>query len=383
MFLQSLSLQNLLSFRDTQVELGPLTVLIGPNGSGKSNLIEAIGLLQAAPRDLNRAIIRGGGAAAWIWKGNGSATTAELECAFHFEGSVSPAYRLSFSSIEQALVVEEEELFGTPATKAGEKVSYVKRDRGEFRLCHFKEDAKSGQISSGESILAAYKNPADPTPITRLGRNLSAIRIYREFATGPYSQVRNGISSSVPKSHLEEDGSNLAAVLHELNFNDGLPRIREYLRQLSDRFEDVKTRLEAGVIQTYLKERGLSGNISALRLSDGTLKLLCLLAVLCNPDPLPMVCIEEPEAGLHPDALKIVATGLIEASRRMQIIVTTHSENLVDHLSDHPENVVVCERDGDEGTQFNRLSREKLGEWLEHYSLGELWKKGEIGGRRW
>src|SRR5579863_4211726 len=123
--------------------------------------------------------------------------------------------------------------------------------------------------------------------------------------------------------------------------------------------------------------------LSAIRMSDGTLKFLALLAALFHPQPPPLMCIEEPELGLHPDALQIVADALLEASEKMQLIVTTHSDALIDALTDKPETVLVCERDFDNGTQMKRLSRKELTDWLEHYSLGELWRKGEIGGGRW
>ena len=113
--------------------------------------------------------------------------------------------------------------------------------------------------------------------------------------------------------------------------------------------------------------------------SDGTLKLLCLMAILCDHDPPPLVCIEEPEIGLHPDALMLVAEALKEASSRMQIVVTTHSDALVDYFSDKPEAILVCERDADESTQFKRLRRDQLQEWLEDYTLGDLWRRGEVG----
>jgi predicted ATPase len=123
--------------------------------------------------------------------------------------------------------------------------------------------------------------------------------------------------------------------------------------------------------------------LSAIRISDGTLKFLSLLAALFHPRTPPLMCIEEPEVGLHPEALQLVAEALLEASESMQLIVTTHSDALVDSLSDRPETVLVCERGFDNGTQMRRLSKEHLKEWLEHYSLGQLWRKGEIGGGRW
>ena len=129
--------------------------------------------------------------------------------------------------------------------------------------------------------------------------------------------------------------------------------------------------------------RSLSQPTPSNRLSDGTLKFLCLLAVLLNPQPPPLICIEEPELGLHPDALSLVAEALAEASERTQLIVTTHSPALVDAFSGRPEAVVVCERVSHGASELRRLSRKQLDIWLERYSLGELWRKGEIGGNRW
>src|SRR5260370_30286966 len=91
-------------------------------------------------------------------------------------------------------------------------------------------------------------------------------------------------------------------------------------------------------------------------LSDGTLKSLCLMAVLFDPNPARLVCIEEPESGLHPDALNLVGDALREASSRMQVVVTTHSDALVDRFGDEPEHVVVCERHIVESNRFRLLS---------------------------
>jgi predicted ATPase len=122
--------------------------------------------------------------------------------------------------------------------------------------------------------------------------------------------------------------------------------------------------------------------IPATRLSDGTLRYLCLLAILCDPNPPPLICIEEPELGLHPDILPKVADLLRAASARTQIIVTTHSDILVDSMTDTPDAVVVCSKQHGE-TTLERLKPDDLREWLEKYRLGQLWMKGEIGGTRW
>ena len=112
------------------------------------------------------------------------------------------------------------------------------------------------------------------------------------------------------------------------------------------------------------------------------MRWLALLVILLVPNPPPLVCIEEPELGLHPDVLPKLAELLVSASERMQLVVTTHSDILIDALSDHPEAVIICDKD-ENGTRFTRLDPTELKDWLDEYSLGELWRKGELGGNRW
>lgn len=129
-----------------------------------------------------------------------------------------------------------------------------------------------------------------------------------------------------------------------------------------------------------MRERLLQRAIPGTRLSDGTLRFLCLLIILCHPAPPPIVGIEEPELGMHPDLLPTVAELLIQASERSQLIVTTHSDLLVSQFTERPEAVVVCDR-GPDGTFFRRLKPGRLGE--EDLALGAQWLKGQIGGTRW
>ena len=106
---------------------------------------------------------------------------------------------------------------------------------------------------------------------------------------------------------------------------------------------------------------------------------MALLATLLHPSPPPLVCIDEPELGLHPDAVLDVGRMLVEASERMQLIVTTHSDALVSALSDDVQSVVVCERPG-AGTELRRLDPDELATWLGEYGLGDVWRMGALGG---
>jgi predicted ATPase len=381
MLLSSITLKNLLSFKSATLEMRPLNVLIGPNGSGKSNFIEAIGLLQAAPVDLNRAIMQGGGVREWIWRGSEEiASSASIECTVtDAPDSIPYRYQLEFREHPQGLWIETERFQNAALGPHQEPIVYFERKAEEVSF----PPAGKGQMSMQESVLRSYRNPADLTPITRLGRNFERLRIYHEFQTGPRAQTRWGISPGAVKEFLEDGGANLAAVLHEMQFKGSIDRVGESMREVCERYRAVRVHEEGGVFRAYIVEDGIREPVPAIRLSDGTLKFLCMLTVLLNENIPPLICIEEPELGLHPDAVRLIARVIVEASHRTQLIVTTHSETLIDELSDQPEAVVVCEYDAGSGTRFERLSKKRLEGWLDRYSLGEIWRKGEIGGNRW
>ena len=154
-----------------------------------------------------------------------------------------------------------------------------------------------------------------------------------------------------------------------------------YLKMFYAGAEDILTTISGGLIDLRIEEDN-GASIPASRLSDGTLRWLTLLAILLHPEPPPLVCIEEPELGLHPDMIQPLAKLLLAASERMQLVVTTHSDDLIDELSDTPDAVIVCEK-GSVGSQFKRLDTGQLSDWLKRYRLGQLWRTGEIGGNRW
>lgn len=180
-----------------------------------------------------------------------------------------------------------------------------------------------------------------------------------------------------PNNVLTEDGRNLGLVLNRLSRSlEVKQRLLEALRNLYAGLSDFHVNIEYGTVQVFLQEGNVS--VPATRLSDGTLRYLCLLAVLCDPSPPPLVCIEEPELGLHPDVLPDLAALLRDTSERCQLIVTTHSYTLVDALTETPESVVVCEKLGGQ-TRMERLNGDDLRDWLERHRLGELWRMGELG----
>lgn len=182
---------------------------------------------------------------------------------------------------------------------------------------------------------------------------------------------------------LSRSGDNLCRVLQRLQ---GRPEIwKSFLEHLQDVYPNVRAlrvSTEAGKLSLYADEA--HGSTHAARLSDGTLKYICLLAALLDPHQPTLLAIDEPDNGLHPDAISGMARLLEEAAQRFPVVVTTHSFMLVDCVAD-PLSIVVCERPED-GTTLRRLTSADLSRWREVYeeaTVGELWTRGHIGGTRW
>ena len=206
---------------------------------------------------------------------------------------------------------------------------------------------------------------------------MGAIRTFREWTFGRYVPIRQPQPADLPEDHLLPDSRNLALVLNQIEHVSSA-LLEQLLRQFFPRFKRMSTKVSGGTVQFYLHETGFSTPIPATRLSDGTIRFIALLATLLSPSPPPLVCIEEPELGLHPDAVALLADLLVDASERMQLVVTTHSDALVSALTNHPDSIVACERPG-AGTVLRRLDAAKLDGWLEEYRLGDLWRMGDLG----
>jgi predicted ATPase len=386
--IHSLTPKNFLSFGPDHpgIELQALNVFIGPNGSGKSNLIEAISLMRSAPEDMRAVTRKGGGVAEWIWKGaaNGAASVDwVVRCP---KGPEPLRHVVSFRSVAQSFSLDDERVEDAERRAGQEDVSFYYRyqhghpsvitvGNGQRRIAR-------ETIDLDRSILAKRRDPETYPELAWLAQNYEQIRIYREWTFGRNTVFREPQRADMRNDALEEDFSNLGLFLNRLktHFPVAKKAILDNLKDLYDGIVDFEVFIQGGTVQVFFTEDDYV--IPATRLSDGTLRYLCLLAILCDPEPPPLICIEEPELGLHPDIIPKVADLLRAASKRTQLIVTTHSDILVDSMTDTPDAVVVCSKQHGE-TTLERLNPDDLREWLEKYRLGQLWMKGEIGGTRW
>lgn len=387
MLIHSLKLTNFLSFGSDSkpIELGPLNVLIGPNGSGKSNLIEAMTLMQWAPMELNTPISVGGGVREWLWKGAEVVPTASLEAVVEYrEGAVPLRYRLAFTEKSQRFELADERIESSEA-RAGERqpsLHYGYEDgRPTLIVQGHRRELDRNDLHPEHSILSQRKDPDQYPELTYLGEAFKGIRVYREWSLARHSSPRQPQKADLPNDHLTEGASNLGLVVNRLCKEPAVKRrLLQELRELYEGIEDLHVFIEGGTVQVFISEGPFA--VPAARLSDGTLRYLCLLTILCHPNPPALICIEEPELGLHPDVLSSLARLLRRASGRTQLIITTHSDILVDALAETPEAIVVCEKH-EGATSMRRLGRDELSTWLEKYSLGELWLRGDLGGTRW
>jgi predicted ATPase len=404
--IESLKLDGLLSFAPgtPTLELKPLNVVIGPNGSGKSNFIEAIELLHAAPTALASAVRDGGGIREWLWKGNGT-RAASIDA--RLKGTKSSLrYLLQLSEdgsglrplVSDELLEEAERDTKRPEAKdvyfyyrfqngrpvlnalpsATEKVMDAFVPNPLMANERITRSLRREDLKADESVLSQRKDPELYPELTWCGVQFSKIQTFREWSFGRYAELRKSQPADLPNDVLLPDARNLGLLINRLELTDAGPQLDEVLRRFLPRFHGVKTRVEAGTVQIFLQEKGLKSAVSATRLSDGTMRFLAMATLLLMPNPPPLICIDEPELGLHPDALSLIAELLLEARERTQLIVTTHSDALVSALTSEIDSVVVCENNG--GTKLSRLDAGALDHWLDKYRLGDLWRMGELGG---
>lgn len=399
MLIQNIKVSGLLSFGPKGIDLPmrKLNVLIGANGSGKSNFLEVINLFKVAPlpmKSISGPIMDAGGMEEWLWKGDWAPDDeclAQVEVVVSGPDDIDLRHAVLFGAENHSVWIAEERIETAKPRRGQKKVDpiYFKNVLGA-RFYDFVDQTNpqkgmrkvpASEIAANASILAQVRDPGRYKVFAYLEREYFRIQLYRDCSFGPHAPMRKAARSDERHDQLARDGDNLASVVAGMSGSLRKQAMLE-LQTLYPGIQGIHTRpVGNGKLQLYLEEAN-EVEIPASRLSDGTLRFLALLVILLNPKPASVTVIEEPELGLHPDVIPQVARLLKEASERTQLVVTTHSRALVDCLGDDPESVIVCEKHEGESV-FERLDGERMKVWLDKYSLGELWSKGELGGNRW
>ena len=332
-------------------EFGSLNVLIGPNGAGKSNLLDLFRMMEAlAHRRLQLFVAREDGPEALLHRGRKHTPEMEVEVAFP-----DLAYRAGLTAVGEHLVFTREE-------------------------------TGLGWVGSGhyESELET-KERTEENPFLRFLREaMLDWRVYHLHDTALSAGVRQ---AQPVRDHLQlhADGSNLAPFLRHIRERhpEDYRQILDTVRLAAPYVDDFLYREEPGerVELEWLERDGEPGRICGPRqLSDGTIRFACLATLLLQPTHMQpsTILIDEPELGLHPAAITALGALLKRASEARQVIVSTQSVDLLNEVQ--PDDIVVAER-RDGASVFRRLDLDQLAEWLDDYSLGELWMMNTFGGR--
>jgi len=393
--IERISVKNLLSFGNegVDIKLEPLNILIGPNASGKSNLLRALSIFHYAPSDISRAFAETDGPEEWPWKGLSQFADSQIAATISAGGkgighiiniSIAPFMGTQLSS-ETVLMHDDPKLFPDSPPKVlydyrKGRAKYLGKD---LDLSAFSDQTTTpiSRSFSSQSVLEVLKSPAEYAELRLLSMAYLLIGLYRGWTLSADFPPKRSQPTSQRGQMLQADASNLAMVILNLqNHHSGaFKTIEEDLKAIYPGVRGITVDVENNRAIILIHEKGLRKPVPAMLLSDGLLRYLCLLVVLRNPLVSSLIAIEEPEIGLHPDAILHLADILKASSKDKQIIITTHSDILVSQMTDIPEAVIVCERD-ENGTKMARLEPEKLGKWLRDEYLGQIWLSGGIGG---
>lgn len=360
--LDRLTIKGFKSIRSLEdFELKALNILIGGNGAGKSNFIDIFRMLQAmVNQSLVAFILGGGGASDFLF--NGPKETKNIEALFHF-GWNDYAFELEPTADEKFLIKTEKQKYDQGSWK------YINSGALESKLNEKKEERSlvwQGAPGVGYYVYQAVSNWT----------------VYHFHDTSKTASMRKP-EIVEDFARLRSEASNIAPFLHALRSNDSsaYEQIVETVRLVTPFFDDFLLRPkffgEKEKVNLSWKQKGSDYPMQPYHLSDGTIRFICLATALLQPDPPSTILIDEPELGLHPYAIEILAELIQAASQRTQVVISTQSPALVDYFL--PEAVIVVNRD-DGASTFRRLDAESLTGWLEDYSLGDLWRKNIVAG---
>lgn len=345
-----------------ELKLGAINVVIGPNGSGKSNFIGVFSFLHSIREGhLQEYVTKAGGADKVLYFG--SKVTKKLHIHVSFQAGVNQ-YEIELQP------TDADELVPT-----SEKVYFWRKEMyGQPYYDFLYKAGKEAGISSPEgSRIGNYVR-------SHLGR----WRLYHFHDTSASAPMKKTADLN-DNRYLRPDGSNIAAFLYylRLKHEDSYNLIRRSVQRMAPFFDDFllePQKLNPEKIRLEWRHKGSESYFDASSLSDGTLRFIALTTLFLQPELYrpSVILVDEPELGLHPYAIALLAAMIKQASTKTQVIVSTQSSLLLDHFQ--PEDVLVANRiDG--GTQFTRPDSSKLEIWLRDYSLGQLWEKNELGGR--
>jgi len=369
--IRKISINGYKSIRELrEFELRDLNVIIGANGSGKSNLVQVFQMLMAMSRKgLQKFILENGGADNFLY--NGPQHTPSISMEFEFEshsdyrqGSNYYRFDLTPTVDDTFLVIEERKYVTTNWRPYG----------GPSLESRLEDEREEPSATGGHGVgYFVYESIA----------NWMVYHFHDSSSTAPmrrYEIIEDNAT-------LRSNGGNIAPFLLKLKTGNKFPApsyykdivnaVRLVIPFFDDFRLDVINKGEKDVVRLGWQQKGSDFPMQPYHLSDGSIRFICLATALLNPFPPSVIVIDEPELGLHPEAIRILGELIRDAAKRTQIIVATQSPLLLDQFS--IEDIVVVNRKEGQSV-FERLQRAYFDEWLNNYSVGELWSRNIIAG---
>ncbi|MBL7190438.1 AAA family ATPase [bacterium] len=364
--LERIQVEGFKSIKNLDLKFSEINVLIGANGAGKSNFVSLYKMINnIIEENLQLYISKSGGSNSILHYG--SKNTSYIVVIQYFEDDSKNEFKYYYSLTNAApdtlVFTNEEVTFFDKSTRK----TYASQLWSGRKECNLNEAAKSDKpyISLVQNFLSRYR-----------------IFQFHDTAENSYARKKCYIKDN---ENLRGDAGNLAAYLYFLKLKklDYYKRIVSTIRLAAPHFGDFELepdRFNSNEILLNWREKDSDYLFGPHQISDGLLRFMALCTLLLQPeDFLPsVIIIDEPELGLHPYALKLLCSMIEKVSKRCQVILATQSKDLVDQFE--PEDIIVVERHDGESI-FKRLNSEDLKDWLEDYTLGELWEKNVIGGR--
>lgn len=401
MAIQELFVRGYRSFKELSWQPGALNLLVGPNASGKSNLLRLLELISAtAAGGLERYMNSEGGIVPLLWDQQAKsiewrlridpvdagrdrqrdALTYHVELARAGRGSGYTIQQDHLGNYQAYLRGEAKSPYWIITRDARHAAIYDQRARGLVPISVEELPADVTETAPpNESLLGRVASIQNRIP-SEVRDALTAWRIVTEIPVGRDSALRRPVTTQHAPV-LEPDASNFVSWLHTLYTGSS-----EFKRLLDEgmqagfgrEFQELVFAPAASQqVQLAIRWRSSSRTHDAAALSDGTLRYLALLALLVQPEPPPLLAIDEPEVGLHPSMLPMVAECMEVAARRTQLVVCSHSAEFLDCLTAAP--ITVARFQWEAGASTVRpLPREAFGDWLTRYRLGEMFLSGDL-----
>lgn len=360
--LKTLQVKGFKSIREQELNLTRLNLLIGGNGVGKSNLIAVFKLVREL-HDRNLQVWTGKAGGADTVLHFGRKRTPQMEIGFRFEeGDRANEYHVQLEPTQEDSLIVTQEWVAFQNMKTHPQKPYTQ---------NLAAGVSEATIAKANNKIAQY-----------VREDLGSYRIYHFHDTSGSAAVKQHrpLDENV---FLQADASNLAAFLYRLQQSkqSHLVLIEDTIRQIApffDGFALAPSRLNSDRIRLEWREKGSDNYFNAHQLSDGTLRFICLTTLLLQPELPRMILLDEPELGLHPAAIQLLAELFKRAAEHSQLLVSTQSVTLINQFD--PDQVWVADRE-EAATVFSHLAQRELDQWMEQYALGELWEKNVLGGR--